>query len=115
MQVTDRWSKYSLPNPKFLLHISCVSVKILPNQGENQRELWGEITEQGILRAEIQNPNMVLVYCMAVTSLQDSDRGRPSSWSGAMDNLAYGEGENQRLIIISAGNIDDEELWQKLS
>jgi hypothetical protein len=94
-----------------ITHKLC-SVKILPNQGENQRELWGEITEQGILRAEIQNPNMVLVYCMAVTSLQDSDRGRPSSWSGAMDNLAYGEGENQRLIIISAGNIDDEELWQ---
>ncbi|MBL0096677.1 MAG: S8 family peptidase [Bacteroidetes bacterium] len=96
-----------------LTHKLC-SVKILPrpNQAQTPRELWGDITTQGIARAEIQNPNMVLVYCMSVTSQEDTDRGRPSSWSGAMDNLAFGEGENQRLIIISAGNIRDEELWQ---
>jgi hypothetical protein len=94
-----------------LTHKLC-SVKILPNQGQSPRELWGDITSQGISIAEIQNPNMVLVYCMAVTSQEDTDRGRPSSWSGAVDNLAYGEGENQRLIIVSAGNVADEELWQ---
>lgn len=94
-----------------ITHKLC-SVKILPNQGQNPRELWGDITSQGISIAEIQNPNMVLVYCMAVTSQEDTDRGRPSSWSGAIDNLAYGEGENQRLIIVSAGNVADEELWQ---
>lgn len=94
-----------------LTHKLC-SVKILPNQGQNQRELWGDITSQGISIAEIQNPNMVLVYCMAVTSQEDTNRGRPSSWSGAVDNLAYGEGENQRLIIVSAGNVADEESWR---
>ncbi len=94
-----------------LTHKLC-SVKILPNQGQNLRELWGDITSQGISIAEIQNPNMVLVYCMAVTSREDTDRGRPSSWSGAVDNLAYGEGENQRLIIVSAGNVTNDELWQ---
>ncbi|HAF36709.1 MAG TPA: hypothetical protein DCG88_22465 [Sphingobacterium sp.] len=70
------------------------------------------MTAQAIARAEIQNPNMVLVYCMSVTSTEDVNVGRPSSWSGAMDNLAYGEGENQRLIIVSAGNIRDDESWQ---
>jgi hypothetical protein len=94
-----------------LTHKLC-SVKILPNQGQNPRELWGDITSQGISIAEIQNPNMVLVYCMAVTSQEDTHRGRPSSWSGAIDNLAYGEGENQRLIVVSAGNIADDELWK---
>lgn len=94
-----------------LTHKLC-SVKILPNQGQNPRELWGDITSQGISIAEIQNPNMVLVYCLAVTSKEDTDRGRPSSWSGAVDNLAYGEGGNQRLIIVSAGNVADDELWQ---
>jgi hypothetical protein len=94
-----------------LTHKLC-SVKILPNQGQNPRELWGDITSRGISIAEIQNPNMVLVYCMAVTSQEDTHRGRPSSWSGAVDNLAYGEGENQRLIIVSAGNVADDELWQ---
>ena len=94
-----------------LTHKLC-SVKILPNQGQNPRELWGDVTSQGISIAEIQNPNMVLVYCMAITSSEDTDRGRPSSWSGAVDNLAYGEGENQRLIIVSAGNVADDESWQ---
>ncbi len=89
-----------------LTHKLC-SVKILPNQGKNPKELWGYITSQGISRAEIQNPNMDLIYCMAITAKEDTNRGRPSSWSGAVDNLAYGEGENQRLIIISAGNVAD--------
>lgn len=96
-----------------LTHRLC-SVKILPRPHQNgtPKELWGDITAQAIARAEIQNPNMVLVYCMSVTSTEDVNVGRPSSWSGAMDNLAYGEGENQRLIIVSAGNIRDDESWQ---
>jgi hypothetical protein len=96
-----------------ITHKLC-SVKILPrpNQAQTPRELWGDITTQGVARAEIQNPNMFLVYCMSVTSQEDTDKGRPSSWSGAVDNLAYGEGENHRLIIVSAGNIRDEEMWR---
>jgi hypothetical protein len=96
-----------------LTHKLC-SVKIIPrpNQAQTPRELWGDVTAQGIARAEIQNPNIVLVYCMSVTSTEDVNMGRPSSWSGAVDNLAFGEGENQRLIIVSAGNICDEELWR---
>ncbi|OWK72881.1 hypothetical protein CBW16_11570 [Flavobacteriaceae bacterium JJC] len=100
-------------NQVLLTHRLC-SVKILPRPHQNgtPKELWGDITAQGIARAEIQNPNIVLVYCMSVTSTEDVNIGRPSSWSGAVDNLAYGEGENQRLIIVSAGNIRDDESWQ---
>jgi len=96
-----------------LTHKLC-SIKILPrpNQAQTPRELWGDVTAQGIYIAEIQNPNMVLVYCMSVTSQEDTNRGRPSSWSGAVDNLAFGEGVNQRMIILSAGNICDEEMWR---
>jgi len=96
-----------------LTHKLC-SVKILPrpNQAQTPRELWGDVTAQGIARAEIQNPYMLLVYCMSVTSTDDVNMGRPSSWSGAVDNLAFNEGENQRLIIVSAGNIRDEVLWR---
>lgn len=96
-----------------LTHRLC-SVKILPRPHQNgtPKELWGDITAQAIARAEIQNPNMVLVYCLSVTSTEDVNVGRPSSWSGAVDNLAYGKGENQRLIIVSAGNIRDDESWQ---
>lgn len=96
-----------------LTHKLC-SVKILPrpNQEQTPRELWGDVTAQGIARAEIQNPHIMLVYCMSVTSIEDVNMGRPSSWSGAIDKLAFGEGENQRLIIVSAGNISNEELWR---
>lgn len=96
-----------------LTHRLC-SVKILPRPHQNgtPKELWGDITAQAIARAEIQNPNMVLLYCLSVTSTEDVNVGRPSSWSGAVDNLAYGKGENQRLIIVSAGNIRDDESWQ---
>ena len=100
-------------NPVVLTHKLC-SVKFLPrpNQTQTPRELWGDVTAQSIARAEIQNPNLMLVYCMSVTSSEDVNRGRPSSWSGAIDNLAFGEGQNQRLIIISGGNIRNEELWR---
>lgn len=89
-----------------LTHKLC-SVKILPrpHQEQTPKELWGDITAQGIYIAEIQNPEVILIYCMSVTSTTDVNMGRPSSWSGAMDNLAFGNGENQRLIIISAGNM----------
>jgi len=94
-----------------ITHKIC-SVKILPpqNQPETPIELWGDVTSQGISEAEIQNPEKVLLYCMAVTSKYDTDRGRPSSWSGAVDNLAYGDGEIQRLIIISGGNLEPNEV-----
>ncbi len=89
-----------------LTHKLC-SVKILPppTQEQTPKELWGDVTVQGIARAEIQNPEMVLIYCMSVTSTDDVNMGRPSSWSGAIDKAAYGEGESHKLIIVSAGNM----------
>ncbi len=100
-------------NKVIITHKLC-SVKILPppTQGQTPKELWGDITAQGIARAEIQNPEMFLIYCMAVTSKVDAGKGRPSSWSGAIDNITYGDGENQRLVIISGGNIQDEDAWK---
>ena len=94
-------------NDVILSHKLC-SVKILPppSQDGTPKELWGDITQQGIARAEIQNPNTNLVYCMAVTSTEDIDKGRPSSWSGAIDNATFGDGNDKKLVIISAGNIN---------
>lgn len=79
--------------------------KILPNVGQSRKEHWGDITEQAVYRAEARNPELVLLYCMAVTSDLDVDRGRPSSWSGSIDIMSYGKARNQRLFIISAGNV----------
>ena len=99
--------------PIVLTHKLC-SVKILPppTAAETPKELWGYMTAQGISRAEIQNPQKVLLFCLAVTSTTGMEQGRPSSWSGEIDNLAFGDSDNQRLIVVSAGNIIEEDLWR---
>lgn len=79
------------------------SIKILPHDGENEPNLWGYITAQGVSRAEIQAPERKRSFCMAVTATDTRDRGRPSSWSAEIDQLAAKWNE-QRLFIISGGN-----------
>ncbi|WP_374765260.1 S8 family peptidase [Yunchengibacter salinarum] len=81
------------------------SVKILPDHGANDPDLYGYITATAMGRIEVQAPERPRAYCLAVTSEGDHWRGRPSSWSAKVDDLAYGDGEDQRLIMISAGNI----------
>ena len=91
------------------------SAKILPPPPEeNPRRLWGHFTARGISRAEIQAPQRKRIICMAVTSRDDLNRGRPSSWSGEIDELASGYSDNcRRLIILSAGNVTDPEDWKR--
>lgn len=79
------------------------SVKILPHDGENEPNLWGYITSQGVSRAEIQAPERKRSYCMAVTATDTRDRGNPSSWSAEIDQLAA-KWDEQRLFILSGGN-----------
>jgi Subtilase family len=82
------------------------SVKILPPSGENPPPLYGEITKECVARAEVSAPERNRAICLAVTT-DASDRGKPSSWSAAVDQLCAGtgeEGETQRLVLVSAGN-----------
>jgi hypothetical protein len=86
------------------------SAKILPPPpAKNPKHLWGHMTSQGISRAEIQAPLRQRIICMAVTATETRDRGTPSSWSGAIDQLAAGvdDEKRKRIILISAGNVDD--------
>lgn len=70
------------------------------------------MTSQGIYRAEIQAPHRKRITCLAVTSTEDRDRGRPSSWSAMVDELTSGYEDNtRRLIIVSAGNVSDSVNW----
>lgn len=81
------------------------SVRILPPAADqaNDPELYGAITGEAIARAEVQAPQRRRAVAMAVTSTSPT-RGRPSSWSAAVDQLCFEEA-SQRLIILSAGNI----------
>jgi len=83
------------------------SVKILPPNGSNPTELWGYVTSQGISLAEIQAPDRKRIHCMAIAAADTRDRGRPSSWSGEIDQLTSGtDDDTRRLLIVSAGNAD---------
>lgn len=81
------------------------SVKILPPDGaaHNEPDLYGAITAEAIARAEIRAPNRRRAIALAVTS-ESSMRGKPSSWSSAIDQLCF-DPDDRRLLILSAGNI----------
>ena len=97
-------------NDPIVIRHKLESVKILPPTGQNNQDLWGDFTAQGIYRAESIAPDRVRIICMAVAAADTRDRGRPTSWSGEIDNLASGarpDDHTKRLIIICAGNIRD--------
>lgn len=81
------------------------TVKILPPTGQNDPDLYGAITAAGIDLAERRAPRRRRVICMAITSDVGLGRGRPSSWSAAVDQLCYGGGDRRRLIVLSGGNL----------
>jgi hypothetical protein len=81
------------------------TIKILPPVGQNEPRLYGAITREGIARVEAQAPQRRRVFCMAVTSDVGLGRGRPSSWSSAVDQLCYGGGHSRRLMVLAAGNL----------
>lgn len=102
--LTGIWNN---PGPVMLRH-RVESVKILPDAGQNDPDLHGEVTAQAVSRAEIAAPDRLRrVFCLAITK-DDRDEGYPSSWSAALDQICTGtesEGLARRLAIVSAGNV----------
>ena len=102
------------------------SVKILPPRGANPPELYGAITAEGVAYPEVNRPNRLRVFSMAVTATDKRDRGEPTSWSAAIDALASGRTFDsgtkdlvyldklgtctRRLFTLSAGNVETGQL-----
>ncbi len=89
------------------------SVKILPSAGtENSPELYGAITASATSMAEIVNPQVKRVYCMAVTADKYVTKdGAPSSWSAELDSIISGCIDGiKKLYVVSAGNVQFDEL-----
>lgn len=105
------------------------SVKILPPTGTNDPALYGAITAHAAGIIETAAPGEPRLFSMSVSAARDPDAsaaqepqtGQPSSWSAAVDALSVGQtidsrtdgvtelsrgAENeQRLFIVSTGNI----------
>lgn len=91
------------------------SVKLLRNGTGNEGENFGSLTMLAVGRPEIAHPNKPRVFSMAVTSIDDRDKGRPSAWSAAVDSLAadtLGDRQYPRLFVISAGNSSEDNYDQ---
>lgn len=84
------------------------SVKIIEkNRADGDSHMYGYNTSQAVSRAETESPKERRIICLAISTPDERDRGRPSSWSGTIDKLSSGAEDNQkRLFILSAGNCD---------
>ena len=85
------------------------SVKVFNQSDPHNPELYGAVTQESAFRVEV-TADRKRVFCMAITSADGRDRGRPSSWSAAVDSLTSGADDGQRrLMILSAGNTDSSQ------
>ena len=92
------------------------SVKLLPRDEANAGDArhHGYLTVEAVARPEITDPYRRRVFSLAVTAKDYRDRGRPSAWSAALDRLTSDAEEynaTRRLLIVSAGNVDDQNAW----
>ena len=81
-------------------------VKTFDASRQHEPENYGDITAQAVFTPESVAPRRARVYCLPITVNADHD-GRPSSWSAAIDSLAFGAeepDEPKRLLFVSAGN-----------
>ena len=91
------------------------SVKLLPPAGfdPNEPHSYGALTQAAVALPEIEDPERVRVYCMAVTN-RDVTGATASTWSAAIDQAAAGvmPGDDvsapKRLFILAAGNTPPE-------
>lgn len=99
------------------------SVKIMPPNGFEPNELavYGALTQSAISIAEINNPTAPSrVFCLAITN-RDKSGAVTSTWSAAIDQASAGampgdddEDPLRRLIIVSTGNVHDEQALDAL-
>lgn len=89
------------------------SIKFLNANAPHDPELYGSVTQEAIARGEVINPDYKRIVCMAVTSPETIHKGRPTSWSAAIDQTIFGsiaQPNNKLLVMISSGNLPAEEM-----
>lgn len=99
------------------------SMKLLPPRGfpTTKPPSYGVVTEGAVALVEAERPNVRRAFCLA-NSACDFPPERPSSWSGALDQIASGsmpgdqaEGvpaaeRPKRLMVVATGNMPGGKL-----
>lgn len=94
------------------------SMKLLPPHGfpATKPPSYGVVTQGAVAQVEIERQGVTRAFCIA-TSTTDFRPSRPSSWSGALDQMAAGSMPGdaadgvpaskapKRLVLIATGNV----------
>ncbi len=103
--------------PVALTHVA-ESMKLLPPHGfpPTRPPSYGVVTQGAVALVEAGRPNVPRSFCLAATAT-DFPPGRPSTWSGALDQVAAGSmpgdaaddvpasDRPKRLVLAATGNV----------
>jgi hypothetical protein len=99
-------------NERIEIYHHLESVKLIERNHPHDPEVYGSVTQEAIARGETINPDNKRIICMAVTSDALIHKGRPSSWSSAIDQSLFGsieEANEKSIFFVSSGNLSDED------
>lgn len=87
------------------------SIKLFNPAVQHDPEVYGAVTNECVSRAVVLNPNKRRIFCLAITSKDNRDQGRPSSWSSAVDKIVFGSdgtSTDKKLLLVSVGNVEHD-------
>lgn len=88
------------------VHHALASIKIYENGHETPNEFYGAVIEEAIDKASEMKAT---IQCMAITD-ENSYNGIATSSSAALDESIYDQGQCDRLVLVSAGNIESNNV-----
>lgn len=91
------------------------SVKLISRDHAHDPQNYGYVTQEAIDRAVTIHADHKRIVCLAVTSGTVKHRGRPTSWSSAVDQYVFGSTETSNdhmLVMTSAGNMEQERMLE---
>ena len=86
-----------------------LSLKLRPGHGEpeNEKAFYGPITDEAVSKARGKG---VKVCCLASSEKDEFCGGEASAWSAAIDESLYHNGACDVLMLVAAGNINEDIL-----